>query len=64
MVAAAGVRLQWRIRAAPPEASVVELKNDFGTPNQAEFVPGGPLDGGRIVLDSCDFGAKLPDLLG
>ena len=43
--------------------SVVELKNDFGTPNQAEFVPGRPLDRSRVVLDSSDFGAKLPNLL-
>ena len=64
MLVAAGVRLQWRIRAARPDALVVELKDDFRTPNQAEFVPGGPLDRGRIVLDSSDFSAKLPNLLG
>ena len=42
----------------------MELKDDFRPPNQAELVPSRPLDRCWIVLDSGDFGAKLPDLLG
>jgi len=62
MLAGAGPRLQWRSAIRP--GSVVELKDDLGTPNQPELVPGRPLDGSRIVLDSSYLGAKLPNLLG
>jgi len=64
MVAGAGAWLQWRIQAFCPAASIVKLEDDFGAPNQAEFVPGRSLDRGRIILDPGDLGAKLPDLLG
>ena len=42
----------------------MELEHHLGAPNQPEFVPGRPLDGRRIVLDSSHLGPKFPDLLG
>ena len=51
------------LRRPRPNRSIVELKDYFRPPNQAEFVPGRALDRGGIVFDSRDFGAKLPNLL-